>query len=675
MCTVLIRIGSLADGGWPVEVFQDHEETQARHSGWLHKPEVDGARGGTAEFAAARSVLRHGPYDPQRADQARRLLLGLLESSGVLTAWKAISKSCSHPGALRTLVEAADPVWSELPWELLELPGSLPGGRDSRLGHAVHQRLRSLAPVHRPLRVLIVLGSPTDQELRSEAEVAAIQGALRGHPGEWHVEVLRGPSSVEFYDTVTKIRPHILHFIGHGGLDLYGRTVLRFRGEDEDQEPWHLTAQDIRVQLPADTLRLVVLHACDTSVEDRPDASPILSPIAEGFLAIGVGALVTMQGEIASDLAVHFSAALYQALAQEQPVDEAVWSARKALARRGNGFDDRDWALARLMLAAWPHRVLHRAPGGDREQAAGLFAIADTRLHLAVDRAAERRELFGGFTPFEPYGPRRRLTVVRGGADTGKTFLVRSCLLSWHLNGGRTAYVDFNDEGRTRDWLGAVRHLCERVGQEVGADSREALAEFRHRLVHRRRGQSPPGGPPWLQDDGGPWEPEADAVWPYRNAELLFGELLQALAACAGPNRRLTLVLDGLHGLAEGALADFLMPHLIEPVLADQESPLRLIVVEDDGAQERARLPRPSRPHPVVHLEGFRVRELRHISGEHIVACQVHDEVRGIPQHEREERSALLQEIWQPCIKGNKPTTSPNMLALLEKLVETRSGH
>ena len=131
------------------------------------------------------------------------------------------------------------------------------------------------------------------------------------------VEILDGPSRDSYLREIDRLRPHVLHFIGHGMPRLPGRDAeLTFNwvpqepaAEGEPPQPWGLNSHAIRYL--ADWVpRLVVINACRT-------AGDPLDPVggfAEAFLAAGVRSVVSMQADIDSPTAVQFSAALYKGL-------------------------------------------------------------------------------------------------------------------------------------------------------------------------------------------------------------------------------------------------------------------------------------------------------------------------------------------------------------------------
>src|SRR5262249_12871629 len=98
--------------------------------------------------------------------------------------------------------------------------------------------------------------------------------------------------------------------------------------------------------------RLVVLNACQTARVD--DADPY-SGMAQGLIQQEAAAVVAMQFPISDDAAIVFTREFYGAVADGEPLDQAMASARKALLADHS--------------AVWPPPVFF--PGGG---AGGVFA-------------------------------------------------------------------------------------------------------------------------------------------------------------------------------------------------------------------------------------------------------------------------------------------------------------
>ena len=88
--------------------------------------------------------------------------------------------------------------------------------------------------------------------------------------------------------------PHVIHVMAHGDLDGGGNACLLIEDKAAGGA-WQWTAPDIPEDLPATLPRLVVLNACRSTKIDGQDAA---WGVADAFLAMGVAAVIGMQGDI-----------------------------------------------------------------------------------------------------------------------------------------------------------------------------------------------------------------------------------------------------------------------------------------------------------------------------------------------------------------------------------------
>ena len=121
---------------------------------------------------------------------------------------------------------------------------------------------------------------------------------------------------------------HVLHFIGHGGFNsVAGEGVLVLAGEAG--RSLALPASDLALLVEKhQSLRLVVLNACDTAQASALDA---FSSVAGALLRRGIPSVLAMQFPITDPAAVEFSRTFYEGLADRLPVDTAVTEARHAV--------------------------------------------------------------------------------------------------------------------------------------------------------------------------------------------------------------------------------------------------------------------------------------------------------------------------------------------------------
>lgn len=195
--------------------------------------------------------------------------------------------------------------------------------RQKEKGHA-----RELARISRPtvhyvhvpqpepekLRVLYLTSNP-GRDLRTEMEVRQVQQALRGAKFRDLVTVEQRPAATfqDLLDGLNDIRPHIVHFSGHGG----DQAVL-FDGGAIDTHSERLIGFDLLVKALDATdepPRLLVLNACDTL-----DGASVILPT--------VPVVIAMSEAVLDVAAILFAQQFYGAIASGQSVGSAMKQAR-----------------------------------------------------------------------------------------------------------------------------------------------------------------------------------------------------------------------------------------------------------------------------------------------------------------------------------------------------------
>jgi hypothetical protein len=223
-----------------------------------------------------------------------------------------------------------------VPWEYLHVPDR--DGRDgfflatdrrciltryipqevgrSRL--ASDPRVRVLALVSRPRDLGEVVADPVVQQLTELA------GAL-----PLDVTVREQPTRRSLLQDIQQVRPHVVHFMGHGEYDAdnqQGRIALV--GE-EDRADWVAEAVLATLLEQADEMpRLVLLHSCAGA---GTDYSASFAGFAPRLIRNGVQCVVAMQYAVTNRTALAFSEGFYDGIARGLPVDEAVQAGRWTL--------------------------------------------------------------------------------------------------------------------------------------------------------------------------------------------------------------------------------------------------------------------------------------------------------------------------------------------------------
>ncbi|GGX88568.1 CHAT domain-containing WD40 repeat protein [Streptomyces hiroshimensis] len=286
---------------------------------------------------------------------------------------------------LRVVLNVQTARLAQLPWEFLYDEGA---GEYLALEHPVVREPRLLTQerplaVTVPLRVLGMVALPSDRPRLSAAqERRQLEDALLGLLADGVVELswVPGESWRDLKRASEAVQPHVLHFIGHGGVDpATGKGTLSFARE-ETGEHSDVGASDVSLLFQdCHALRLVVLNACRTGYADSLDP---FSSVAASLLRKGVPAVTAMQFPVSDRAAVEFSRTFYAEIAGNQPVHHGVTAARRAMRIELEG--SLEWGTPVLYL---------------RSESGRIFDIARPAALSTTSRSAEPREPGGAPAP------------------------------------------------------------------------------------------------------------------------------------------------------------------------------------------------------------------------------------------------------------------------------------
>jgi tetratricopeptide (TPR) repeat protein len=176
---------------------------------------------------------------------------------------------------------------------------------------------------------------------------------------------------------------HVLHFIGHGGVD-HGVGVLALEDElNPDKTNLVSSARFARLLHACRPVpRLVVLNSCQSGEA----AGDLLSSTAASLVQSGISASVAMQFVVTDPAALAFSRGFYQALAHNHPVDEAVRLGRIAI--DGTSENTLEWVTPVLFLRTDETRLftVSRPDGGD---------VTSRRGHPSAEHGSREATLRG----------------------------------------------------------------------------------------------------------------------------------------------------------------------------------------------------------------------------------------------------------------------------------------
>jgi outer membrane protein OmpA-like peptidoglycan-associated protein len=124
-----------------------------------------------------------------------------------------------------------------------------------------------------------------------------------------------------------KWKPHIIHFIGHGGFDDEKGLIFLHSGKDPAARD-AIDSASLRELVRKDPPWLVVLNSCLSGAAAKADP---FAGAAQNLIRANIPFVVAMQAPISDDAAVQFSQDFYAALASGETVATAVSSGRNGI--------------------------------------------------------------------------------------------------------------------------------------------------------------------------------------------------------------------------------------------------------------------------------------------------------------------------------------------------------
>lgn|GEM_PF-424732 len=280
---------------------------------------------------------------------------------------------------VRVCIRTSEPALMAIPWELLYSTGDHRFLSQSEETPVVRcfSVAKPLRPIEctLPLKVLLVLSNDPDRPLDLGEEEKRIRNELRElvRGGFVKIECLVGPTRNQLLKALRREKWHVLHYAGHGGYDaVTNEGQLQLKNPNGVGVP--LYANDLGLLLGhQSSLRLVILNSCDGA---RATSEASAANTAARLMEHGVPAVVAMQYEIGDDAATLFAQEIYRAVALEQPIDEAMTNARKAMYLE----DSEEWATPVLYLRGGDATLLRTR----RRMPLGRFIAASVAVGAAA---------------------------------------------------------------------------------------------------------------------------------------------------------------------------------------------------------------------------------------------------------------------------------------------------
>lgn len=221
-----------------------------------------------------------------------------------------------------------------VPWEALCKPGTAEGFLGMNPKILIARGVNSSDPwepreVRGAVRVLAIAPGSDDRALLALKEALAL--SIEAGEVEW-LDPIAGPEitpKVLFERLRRGKTPHVVHWLGHGGVDMNGKPVLRVADDEDGEEVW-ITAEALARELSAsfcEELRLVILEACEGA------KAGAFGSAAEIIGKAGADAVIAHLWPVKTDVARTCSSEIYKSLTEARQSQGDV-GASMAAARR-----------------------------------------------------------------------------------------------------------------------------------------------------------------------------------------------------------------------------------------------------------------------------------------------------------------------------------------------------
>lgn len=279
----------------------------------------------------------------QHRREALRLRLGLKGSELPRIPWEVmygadvpverLRKSGSITAAPRPLVTGTRIIFS----------------RYQSATHLAEETLSVRTAPNQPLRILMVVSAPSDQEqLKLAREVRQMQHELESHSQtevgtpEIQLTVLQQPGREELTRMLEQSHFQVLHYAGHSDLSREGGSLYLVNNRTGLTEI--LTGDDLAGLLVNNGIRLAVFNSCRGAYTAARSGNEQARNLAEASVSRGIPAVLAMAEQIPDNVALNLTTLFYRNLKLGFPIDLSLNRARQGLIS-AYGSNQFYWAL------------------------------------------------------------------------------------------------------------------------------------------------------------------------------------------------------------------------------------------------------------------------------------------------------------------------------------------
>ncbi|MBX2864440.1 MAG: CHAT domain-containing protein [Leptolyngbyaceae cyanobacterium MAG.088] len=389
---------------WPIDEWLNESSTL------MHAPLLGILKGESSQRWASRSNFRSGGSQDDAANNPLPTLVTLgqalynsLFDKALRDSWltaQGVAQNRRSPLRLRLGLKGEK--LQKLPWEVLHA-GDRPLGTgtdvtfsryhlDRRQGY--DRPVETVPDFDRPLRVLMVIAAPNDQDrLELAREAKHLQEEL--HPvsmrsgGSFEIlpkkqldvqlTVLEQPGRSELTQALEQGHYQVLHYAGHSNLgnaggDLY--LVSRQTGLTE-----RISGEDLAGLLSNNGVKLAVLNSCRGAYAQNAGSEVGWHEqnLAHALVNRGIPGVIAMAERIPDNVAITFTQLLYRNLKQGNPIDLCLNRTRQGLIS-AHGSHYSYWALPILYMQPGFDGYLASKPGNHNSALDKLLSESETAL-------------------------------------------------------------------------------------------------------------------------------------------------------------------------------------------------------------------------------------------------------------------------------------------------------
>lgn len=359
---------------WTLEEWLTHAR-QLMNNPLLELLQGNGTRVGGFEFYPRPAGGENGNVQVPTLMELGQTLYNSLFSGTLRDSWMTARGIAQHKGEmLRLRLGLKGERLPRLPWEVMNagdrdgmgtMRRPIATGTDvvfSRYqpGISMMGGYLSVLAVKQPIRVLLAIAAPTDQErleLKREAEhlqeelqqkKTLVNDASLGTQVEFEVTVLEQPGRAELTQALEQGQYHIFHYAGHSNLGVAGGNLYLVNAQSGLTEV--LSGDDLAGLLVNNSIRLVVFNSCRGTHSSLSGYSTEQEGnLAEALVSRGIPAVLAMAEKIPDNVALTLTRLFYRNLKQGYPLDLSLSRARQGLIS-SFGSHQFYWALPVLYL-------------------------------------------------------------------------------------------------------------------------------------------------------------------------------------------------------------------------------------------------------------------------------------------------------------------------------------